>query len=57
MLGSFRGRVIALGPIIGYDLLLAERCPIELTMKYEMEFAEQNRSSGNTLWFNAAFLL
>jgi hypothetical protein len=57
LLGPFRGSVIGLGPIVGYRLPLGELRPIDLTLKYEFEFAEQNRTLGNALWFNAALLL
>jgi hypothetical protein len=57
LLGPFRGRVIGLGPMLGYTIPLEERLPLGLTVKYELEFADQNRASGDALWFNAALLL
>jgi hypothetical protein len=56
ILGSFRGRVVGLGPLAGYAIHLGER-PIDLTFKYDIEFAEQNRSSGNELWLTASIAL
>ena len=53
ILGPFKGRVIALGPIIGRTIALA-KLRINVTAKYDIEFAEQNRSSGNELWLTAA---
>jgi hypothetical protein len=52
-LGPFKGRVIGLGPIVGQTVSLAE-IPINFTFKHDVEFAEQNRSSGNELWFTAS---
>ncbi len=53
VLGPFKGRVIGLGPLVGQTILLHE-VPIHFTFKYDVEFAEQNRSSGNELWFTTA---
>jgi hypothetical protein len=55
MLGRFKGRVIGLGPILGYTLKLAGKIPIDLTVKYNFEFADQNRSSGDELWLTGSF--
>lgn len=52
--GPFRGRVLALGPLIGKTLRIAE-LPVSVYFKYDFEFAAQNRSTGNELWFNASF--
>ncbi len=49
-LGPFKGRVIGLGPLLGETVNINEK-PISFTFKYDFEFAEQNRSSGNELWF------
>jgi hypothetical protein len=51
-LGPFMGRVIGLGPMVG-QTLAAYEIPVHLTVKYDFEFAEQNRSSGNELWLTA----
>lgn len=53
ILGPFKGRVIALGPIVGRTIPINE-VPVHLAFKYDVEFAEQNRSSGNELWFTAS---
>lgn len=53
VLGPFKGRVIGLGPLLGQTIAVDE-IPINFTFKYDVEFAEQNRSSGNELWFTAA---
>jgi hypothetical protein len=53
ILGPFKGRVIALGPIVGRTIAINE-VPVHLALKYDVEFAEQNRSSGNELWFTAS---
>jgi hypothetical protein len=55
LLGPFKGRVIALGPIVGKTINAAE-IPVNFVLKYDVEFAEQNRSSGNELWFTASVL-
>lgn len=52
VLGPFKGRVIGLGPLVGKTVTVSE-IPINFDFKYELEFAEQNRSSGNALWFTA----
>lgn len=49
-LGPFKGRVIGLGPLVGQTVTINE-IPISFTFKYDFEFAEQNRSFGNELWF------
>ena len=48
--GSYRGRVLALGPLFGKTVELW-KLPINFTVKYDFEFAAQNRSTGNELWF------
>lgn len=53
ILGPFKGRVIGLGPLVGQTVTIGE-IPINFTFKYDFEFAEQNRSSGNELWFTAS---
>lgn len=52
ILGPFKGRVIGLGPLVGQTIRIGE-IPVNFTFKYDFEFAEQNRSSGNELWFTA----
>jgi hypothetical protein len=52
-LGSFKGRVIGLGPIAGQTVAINELL-INFTLKYDIEFAAQNRASGNELWFTAS---
>jgi hypothetical protein len=52
--GPFRGRVIALGPLIGKTFEMG-RIPVSFKIKYDVEFEAQNRSSGNELWITAAF--
>ena len=53
VLGAFKGRVLALGPLIGKTIVV-HGLPINLCFKYDFEFASQNRSSGNELWLTAA---
>jgi hypothetical protein len=53
ILGPFKGRVIGLGPLVGETIRIGE-LPINFTFKYVFEFAEENRSSGDELWFTAA---
>jgi len=48
-LGAFRGRVLGLGPLIGKTVDLW-KLPVTFTAKYDVEFAAQNRSTGNELW-------
>jgi len=53
VLGPYKGRVIGLGPLVGQTVAIGEM-PINFTFKYDFEFAEQNRSWGNELWFTAS---
>jgi hypothetical protein len=45
--------VLALGPLIGKTLPFWQ-LPVNFTLKYDFEFAAQNRSSGNELWLTAS---
>ena len=49
--GPYRGRVLALGAFVGKPIAFG-KLPITFTIKYDFEFAKQNRLSGNALWFN-----
>jgi hypothetical protein len=51
--GAFRGRVIALDPLVGKTVFIAG-LPINLLVKYDVEFAAQNRLAGDELWLSAA---
>lgn len=51
--GAYRGRVLALGPLIGKTIAFW-KLPINFTFKYEFEFAAQNRLSGDALWLTAS---
>jgi hypothetical protein len=51
--GAFRGRVLALGPLVGKTVDL-RKVPVAFTAKYDFEFAAQNRSTGNELWLTGA---
>lgn len=53
-LGPFKGRVLALGPLVGKTFTI-RGFPITFTVKYEFEFAAQNRDSGDDLWLVAAY--
>ncbi len=55
VLGSFKGRVIALGPLLGKTFVIGD-LPVTFTAKYQFEFAAQNRSTGDALWLSAAFM-
>jgi hypothetical protein len=52
-LGSFKGRVIGLGPLAGVTVPIL-KLPISFSFKYDFEFAAQNRSTGNELWLTAS---
>lgn len=52
--GAFRGRVIALGPLVGRAVMVAG-VPLNLMAKYDVEFAGQNRLVGDEVWLTAAF--
>ena len=49
ILGPFKGRVIALGPLTGVTIPVM-RHPVTFTFKYTVEFEAQNRLTGNELW-------
>ena len=51
--GAFRGRVLALGPLVGKTVDLW-KLPVTFSAKYDFEFAAQNRSTGNELWLTGA---
>jgi hypothetical protein len=51
--GPYQGRVLALGPLIGKTLPFWQ-LPVNFTLKYDFEFAAQNRSLGNELWLTAS---
>lgn len=50
----FKGRVLALGPLVGKTVDLW-KLPFTFTVKYDVEFAAQNRSTGNELWLTGGF--
>jgi hypothetical protein len=54
--GPYQGRVLALGPLVG-KTIAPWKWPITFTIKYDFEFAAQNRPSGNALWLSAAVRL
>ncbi len=51
--GPFKGRVIALGPLIGSTFPIMRHL-VTFTFKYEVEFEAQNRLTGNELWLTAS---
>lgn len=53
ILGPFKGRVIALGPIVGATIPIL-RHPVSFAFKYDVEFEAQNRLTGNELWFTVS---
>jgi hypothetical protein len=54
ILGPFKGRVLALGPLVDESFRIGE-IPFDLAMKYELEFEAQNRGTGDSLWVSLAF--
>ncbi len=54
--GDYRGRVLALGPLVGKTVEV-ENTRINFSFKYDFEFAAQNRATGNELWLTAAVAL
>ncbi|MBG6116373.1 MULTISPECIES: transporter [unclassified Sphingobium] len=52
--GGNRGQAFALGPQISYDIAGGRG---GILLKYQREFAVENRSLGNRLWFELAFPL
>jgi hypothetical protein len=49
--GGYRGRVLGLGPLVDKSFDIAGH-HIDFNVKYDVEFASQNRATGNELWFN-----
>jgi hypothetical protein len=52
--GPFRGRVLALGPLVDESFKIGE-IAFDLEMKYELEFEAQNLPSGDSLWTSLIF--
>ena len=52
--GSYRGRVLGLGPLLGETIEIWNR-PINFIAKYDFEFSAQNRAAGNELWLTGGF--
>lgn len=55
LLGSFKGRVIALGPVITYDVPMSKKFILSLGAKYYREFHATNRFKGNAFFFTTGF--
>jgi hypothetical protein len=53
-LGSFRSRVVGVGPQIGYALTLGGT-QLELGLRGYKEFAAENRPEGWNVWFSVSF--
>jgi hypothetical protein len=51
--GPFKGRVLALGPLAGATVKIL-KLEVHFSVKYDLEFAQQNRLTGNELWITAA---
>jgi len=51
--GSYQGRVLAAGPLIGKTFIVGG-IPMTFTCKYDFEFAAQNRSTGDELWLSVS---
>jgi hypothetical protein len=56
LVGPFRGRVAAVGPIIYYSLNVGEQ-HLDLSARWFHEFAAQNRVSGDTIYATLGFPL
>jgi hypothetical protein len=52
--GPLKGRVLALGPLVGKTVDMW-KLPVNFTVKYDFEFAAQNRSTGDELWLTGGF--
>jgi hypothetical protein len=55
-LGSFEGRVAALGGVIGYNFVV-DKIPISTSIKVYREFDVQNRLEGTAGWFTVSIPL
>jgi hypothetical protein len=51
--GLYRGRVLALGPLVGKTVDLW-KLSVTFAVKYDFEFAAQNRSTGDELWLTGS---
>ena len=54
-LDGFRGRALAIGPQLLYNLKIDDTHQLTLQAKYHIEFETKNRLKGESFWFNMTF--
>ena len=55
ILGTNKGEVFGLGPLLAYSTRLGENTEFQFKAKYYKEFGASNRMEGDALWLNASF--
>ena len=56
LLGPYRGRVAAIGPLLSYALKVGEQ-EVDFTARWFHDFAVQNRPRGDAIWTTMSFRL
>jgi hypothetical protein len=49
-LGPFEGRVIAVGPLVGYEFKIMDKIPVDLSIHWFHEFDVARRLTGNAIF-------
>jgi hypothetical protein len=49
-IGPFEGRVVAVGPLVGYAFKFMEIIPVQLNARWFHEFDVRNRVTGNSIF-------
>ena len=50
ILGPFEGRVVAVGPLLGYTFKIMNLIPVNLNARWFHEFDVRNRVTGNSIF-------
>jgi len=50
ILGPFEGRVVAVGPLVGYTFKIMNLIPVNLNARWFHEFDVRNRVTGNSVF-------
>lgn len=57
VLGDFKGRVIALGPELSYQITTSKTHPVTLALRWYHEFEAKNRMEGDSVFLTISFPL
>jgi hypothetical protein len=49
-IGAFEGRVVAVGPLLGYTFRIMNLIPVNLNARWFHEFDVRNRVTGNSIF-------